>query len=275
MSSLDWVDYLIFSLTLTISMIIGLHRVIKEYYVKIFRRNSSEFTISNDETGDGGGRTKIGDYLIANGSMSVFPIALSLLATFFSSTALLGNPAEIYTYGSQYLICTSGLMLTPIIGAFVTGPMFARLKVMSVFEYLKLRYDSELVRLLAVLCYLTRSLIASALFIYGPATSLNLVAQLSPVVCIIIIGAIGVFYTTIGGIRAVIYTDVFQLIIMFAGLALVITKGIIDAGGLSELLDINSAGGRLDFFDFDPNPLLRQSFWSLTIGMTVYFSMVS
>lgn len=53
---------------------------------------------------------------------------------------------------------------------------------------------------------------------------------------------------------------------MFSGVIAVITKGIIDVGGISNLFDINYFGGRLNFFNFDPNPLVRQSFWSLTIG---------
>jgi SSS family transporter len=278
MNTLNTVDYIIFSLMLVVSLLIGLHHALSKYYKKVFNclnRKSAKFNLSKDDNIEitGNKHSKIGDYLIANGSMSVFPIALSLLATFYSSTALLGNPAEIYVYGTEYTICILGMMVTPIIGAFTTGPMFARLKVKSVFEYLKLRYDSELVRSLAVFCYLIRNLISSSLFIYGPATSLNLLAKIDPVNSIIIIGAIGTFYTTIGGIRAVIWTDVFQLIIMFSGLILIITKGVIDIGGFEELIEISSNGGRLNFFDFDPNPFLRQSFWSLFFGITVYFSM--
>jgi hypothetical protein len=53
---------------------------------------------------------------------------------------------------------------------------------------------------------------------------------------------------------------------MFSGVIAVIVKGTIDAGGFSNLFEINHEGGRLNFFEFDPNPLIRQSFWSLVIG---------
>jgi Na+/proline symporter len=66
------------------------------------------------------------------------------------------------------MIALYGMMTTAIIGALLTGPLFARLKVSSVFEYLKLRFDSEQVRLIAVFCYLIRNLISSAIYIYGP-----------------------------------------------------------------------------------------------------------
>ena len=53
---------------------------------------------------------------------------------------------------------------------------------------------------------------------------------------------------------------------MFSGVIAVIVKGIYDVGGISNLFEICYEGGRLNFFNFDPNPLVRQSFWSLLIG---------
>ena len=77
---------------------------------------------------------------------------------------------------------------------------------------------------------------------------------------------------TIGGIKAVIWTDAFQTLIMFSGVIAVIVKGTSDVGGFGNLVDINSEGGRLNFFNFDPNPFVRQSFWSLVIGgIILYF----
>lgn len=68
-----------------------------------------------------------------------------------------------------------------------------------------------------------------------------------------------------------IWTDAFQAFIMFSGVIAVIAKGTHDVGGFSNLFDINYYGERLNFFDFDPNPLVRQSFWSLVIGgMLIY-----
>jgi Na+/proline symporter len=60
---------------------------------------------------------------------------------------------------------------------------------------------------------------------------------------------------------------------MFSGMIAVIIKGIIDVGGLGEVWRINQENGRLNFFEFDPNPLIRQSFWSLFIGGIFAWSM--
>ena len=114
MNSLTSVDYLIFSLLFIISLLIGLHHAFNKYYKIIFKWFLKKCMKKNidDESQEPKSGSQINDYLIANGSMTVFPIALSLLASFFSSTALLGNPAEIYTYGIQYIICIFGMMVS-------------------------------------------------------------------------------------------------------------------------------------------------------------------
>ena len=108
---------------------------------------------------------------------------------------------------------------------------------------------------------------------YGPATSLALLANLNDKLCVGLLGFIGTFYTTIGGIRGVIWNDLFQALVMFTSLGIIIIKGIIDAGGFGDLWETNANGGRLNFFDFNPDPFIRQSFWSLVFGQIIYMSM--
>ena len=115
--------------------------------------------------------------------------------------------------------------------------------------------------------------IKGSIFMYGPATSLALLTNLNEMICIGIIGFIGTFYTAIGGIKGVIWNDLFQALVMFTSLTILLTKGVIDAGGFSTLWETSSKGGRLNFIDFNPDPFIRQSFWSLIIGQVVYMSM--
>jgi SSS family transporter len=112
-----------------------------------------------------------------------------------------------------------------------------------------------------------------AIFMYGPATSLALLINLDEKVCIGMIGFIGTFYTTIGGIKGVIWNDLFQALIMFASLIIIISKGVYDVGGFSNLWEINANGGRLNLFNFNPDPFIRQSFWSLIFGQILLSSM--
>ena len=91
---------------------------------------------------------------------------------------------------------------------------------------------------------------------YGPATTLSYLTDLDQKIAIALIGAIGTFYTTIGGLRAVIWTDLFQALVMFVSLFFIIIKGVVDVGGFGNVWEINSNGGRLNFFDFNPGKYL-------------------
>jgi len=104
-------DYVVFSIILGVSSAIGL------YYGCTGNKQSST-----------------AEFLMAGRSMSVLPVALSLLASFMSAILLLGTPAEIVIYGTQYwMICISYCIVIPI-AAYIFIPVFYRLQVTSVFE---------------------------------------------------------------------------------------------------------------------------------------------
>lgn len=104
-------DYIVFAAMLLVSAAIGI------YYACA-----------------GGKQKSTREFLMANNSMRYFPLALSVLASFFSASTLLGTPAEIYQYGIMYWIAVVGACLTPLTGALLFGPMFFRMKVVSVFQ---------------------------------------------------------------------------------------------------------------------------------------------
>ncbi|TVK90480.1 Sodium-coupled monocarboxylate transporter 1 [Bagarius yarrelli] len=77
---------------------------------------------------------------------------------------------------------------------------------------------------------------------------------------------LGITSTYEGGLKAVIWTDVFQMAIMLAGFIAVISRGAVLQGGLKKIWDDSYKGGRLDTFSFDPDPLRRHSFWTIVVG---------
>lgn len=198
-------DYLVLSSVLSISIIIGLYHAIKFNFKKYFKFCIKKVNDLNKTESESEKNDKIKEYLLAGKNMSALPVALSLLASFFSATSLLGFPAEVYQFGIQYWISIIGLSIPPFIGAFLTGPMFARLKVLSVFEYFKLRYDSSFVRLLAVCCYSIKILLSTSIFIYGPSTALKTLTNMSTIASVIVVGSVTTFYTTIGGMKKIKY----------------------------------------------------------------------
>ena len=95
-------DYLVLSLVLLVSIIIGFYHAIRAKWPNFFLFRNFKVTAAVNECdlNENKDNQQIREYLIASGSMSAFPIAFSLLASFFSATALLGFPAEVYTYGN-------------------------------------------------------------------------------------------------------------------------------------------------------------------------------
>jgi sodium-coupled monocarboxylate transporter 8/12 len=82
-----------------------------------------------------GGKQKTKDeFLLAGKAMSSLPVALSVLASFFSASTLLGTPAEVYQQGITYWLSVFGAVLAPAVGAYLFGPFFHRMQLISVFE---------------------------------------------------------------------------------------------------------------------------------------------
>ncbi len=91
-------------------------------------------------------------------------------------------------------------------------------------------------------------------------------------VSIVLVGCIGTFYTACGGLRAVLWTDLFQTTIMIGNNLLIVIKGTVDAGDISKVFQINEKVGRFNMLEFDPDPFLRHSSWSLYFGAAIYFT---
>ncbi|XP_072340949.1 sodium-coupled monocarboxylate transporter 1-like isoform X3 [Scyliorhinus torazame] len=79
---------------------------------------------------------------------------------------------------------------------------------------------------------------------------------------------LGVTSSYQGGLKAVVWTDVFQIVIMVIGLVAVIVKALMLEGGINNVLNTAYHGGRLNFWNFDPNPFQRHTFWTIVIGGT-------
>ena len=81
-----------------------------------------------------------------------------------------------------------------------------------------------------------------------------------------VIFAVCIFYTAIGGIKAVIWTDVFQATCMFGSFLAIIIKGNQDVGGTTTVWERNYNSGRVELFNFEPDLRRRHTFWGCLIG---------
>ncbi|KAK4876935.1 hypothetical protein RN001_009441 [Aquatica leii] len=182
------------------------------------------------------------DYLLGGSKMTIAPVTMSMIASNISGITLLALPADVYLYGANIGFLCISMVIVSFLIIFLYLPVIMKLKVPSGFEYLNLRFDKN-VRTLA-----------SLLFTFH---------LISPLVCIVCM-----FYTTIGGFKAVIWSDVLQFLGMVISMLSVILVGIKSIGGFDVVLNKAAEGHRLDF-DFSFDPTIRDGFWPIITAGTV------
>ncbi|XP_035231904.1 putative sodium-dependent multivitamin transporter isoform X1 [Stegodyphus dumicola] len=228
--SLCAADHTILAITLSVSAALGLY----------FR-----FSGNKQKTND--------EYLLAGKDMSILPVAFSLMATFFSATTLVGIPTEMYDYGTNMAFMNIGFSLGPVIAAFLFIPIFFNTGISTAYEYLEKRFGTTTRRILSAL-FIFQSVLFTSITLYAPALALSAITNLSLMISVISIGIVCTFYCTLGGMKAVLWTDVIQTILMYTCLLTISIKGCVDLGGIKEVFRIAQEGGRLVVprFSFDP-----------------------
>ena len=215
------------------------------------------------------GQNTTSNYFLGDRQMNALPVALSFVVTFQSSIIILGFPAEAYAYGMQYCIQTIGLIIAYLLATVIVVPIFHPMKVTSVYEYFYKRYGNNIVRAVAAILGVLYFIFYMGLVTYGTALALETAAGFPFWASVTIFSSTAVLYTSIGGIRAVIWTDVFQSTVMLAGIMAVLIKCTIDTGGSGKVFEL--AKSRLNFFDFNPDPTQRHTFWTLVLGSISQF----
>ncbi|XP_061458226.1 sodium/iodide cotransporter isoform X2 [Rhineura floridana] len=133
---------------------------------------------------------------------------------------------------------------------------------------------SKAVRLCGTIQYIIATMLYTGIVIYAPALILNQVTGLDIWASLLSTGVICTFYTTIGGMKAVIWTDVFQVLVMLSGFVAVLIQGTLNAGGLGQVLAIARNNSRINLDDFNLDPRSRYTFWTFIFGGTmVWLSM--
>lgn len=213
------------------------------------------------------------EYLMADQSMSAFPVSFSLMASFMSAITLLGVSNESYQFGTMFCVINLSYVLSTPIVAYLFLPVFYRMRTTSVYEYLERRFGHSM-RLMASFAYSIQMILYMGIVLYAPALALEAVTGINKVTAILAIGIVCTFYSTIGGMKAVLITDVFQSLLMFAAIYSVIIVSAIKAGGLRAIWSAAESSGRLNFTEISLDPTIRHTWWSLIFGgMVTYLSL--
>ncbi|XP_007656650.1 sodium-coupled monocarboxylate transporter 2 isoform X2 [Ornithorhynchus anatinus] len=185
------------------------------------------------------------EFLVGGKQMTSGPVALSLTASFMSAVTVLGAPSEVYRFGSSFLLFFIAYAFVIIFTSELFLPVFYQSGITSTYEVLY-----------------------TGVVVYAPALALNQVTGFDLWGSVFATGIVCTFYCTLGGLKAVVWTDAFQMIVMIVGFLTVLIQGTAYNGGLENVLDRSRNGSRLEILDFDVDPLRRHTFWTISVGGT-------
>ncbi|CAG5078093.1 Oidioi.mRNA.OKI2018_I69.PAR.g8898.t1.cds [Oikopleura dioica] len=235
-------DYAVFSCMLIVSALVGI------YFAYQSRRKTEN----------------VNDYLMAGRSMHFFPTSLSIMCTALSAITILGTPAEFYNYGSMYIWSIAGYFMAISFSNEIFIPVFYKLGINTTYEYLELRFGRK-VRNATTIMFMVANVISTGVVIYAPATAISAVTGMSLDLAILTTGLVCIFYTTLGGMKAVVWTDVVQSLWMLTGLMAVIIFTHIKVG-YGKIFEMANLTGRTEFFRSSWDPTVRDSLQAYLIG---------
>lgn len=207
----------------------------------------------------------IKNYFLAGRSMGFMLIGISILASLFSGISYLASPSEIYTNGMAFFFVSLSFFIATPIATLVFLPFFYQSRFYTAYQYLEERFSVQ-VRLLASSLFIVRVLLWLALATYAPALALEAVTGLPLWVTIVCTGVFTTLYTSLGGMKAVIWTDVMQFAVLIGGQLVILWIAVSRVpGGIGGVIEIGQANGKFDV-DFSFSLTTRITFWGAIIG---------
>lgn len=214
-----------------------------------------------------------GDYFLGGRSMGWLPLSMSTMATQLSAISFISAPAFVGLKdggGLQWLTFEFGVPLAMAFLLIAIIPTLYKSGIVSVYEYLEKRFDASSRLLISFVFQISRS-VATGVMVYTMALILQATVGVDFWISIAIIGIITMIYSFQGGMKAVIWGDVIQMVILFLGIIICLFYGISELGGFENFLthvdqdrltavDFNKWG----FNNSDGND--EFGFWPMVIG---------
>ncbi len=181
-------------------------------------------------------RTRTGsDFFLAGRRLPWWAIGMSLVATDIGGTDIIGVGGAAYSHGLavanfEWIGCVPAM----IVGAFVFIPFFYRSGVYTVPEFLERRYNVG-VRSVVAVCWLIFMACNLGIMLLASAKMMSAVFGWNEAACIIVTAVLVGVYTLIGGLAAVVYTDMIQCTVMIVGCLMILVLGLVRVGGIGEL----------------------------------------
>jgi len=214
------------------------------------------------------GTHEIEGYFLANRSLPWWAVGLSVMATQLSAVTMIGTTGQGATDGLRFIQFYFGLPLAMVILGVTLVPFLHGARVFTAYEYLERRFDPRTRSLTSLLFLLSRGMSCGTI-IAAPAVVFSAIFGWDMAWSVALIGIPTVIYTMLGGVQAVTWADVKQMVLIVAALGamvvVLLVKMPVPAG---EALEIAGATGRLKVFDFSFTLNETYTFWSGILGGT-------
>ena len=205
------------------------------------------------------------DFFKAGRRVPWWAAGLSIFGTQLSAITFMAIPAKTFaTDWRRFMGNVCILLVAPLI-VYAILPFFRRLDVTTAYEYLERRFNLA-ARLIGSVMFVLFQFGRIGIVLFLPSIALSVVTGFDVRACILVMGVLSIAYTVLGGIEAVIWTDVLQVFVLVGGALLslvLITLSL--PGGFGGLIDIGSTAGKLHAFDFTFD-FTTSTFWVVVLG---------
>ena len=212
-------------------------------------------------------------YFLASRSLPWWAVGLSVMATQLSAITMIGTTGQGYADGMRFLQFYYALPLAMIVLSVTLVPFFHKARVFTAYEFLEQRFDAKTRAFTSLLFLFSRSM-SLGVVISAPAVVLAVVLDISVTNTALLIALPTAVYTMFGGVQAVTWTDVKQVVLIVFGLlaaVVVLILGLPAEVSVPQALRIAGATGRLQTFDFSFDLTNQYTFWSGTIAAFFLF----
>ncbi|WP_133639833.1 sodium:solute symporter [Sphingobacterium paludis] len=214
------------------------------------------------------GIKNIDGFLVGDRQLPWYNVGLSVMATQASAITFLSAPGLAYSSGMSFVQFYFGLPLAMIILCVTFVPIFHKMKVYTAYEFLENRFDVN-TRMLTAALFLIQRGISTGITIFAPSIILSTILNLDVTYTTLIIGSVVIVYTVWGGTKAVSYTQLLQMGIIFVSL---LAAGIMVVGylpnevGFADAIHIAGKSGKTNAIDWSLDLNNQYTVWTGLIG---------
>ena len=212
-------------------------------------------------------------YFLGARSLPWWAVGLSVMATQLSAITMIGTTGQGYADGMRFLQFYYALPLAMVVLSVTLVPFFHRARIYTAYEYLEQRFDAKTRALTSFLFLVSRSM-SLGVVISAPAVVLAVVLDFNVTTTALLIALPTAVYTMFGGVQAVTWTDVKQMVLIVAGLVAAVIVLIVNLPadvGVVQALKMAGSTGRMQTFDFTFDLTNQWTFWSGTIAAFFLF----